>query len=59
MNYLHSTVLQEEEGLPLIDKNIKEYLRNDVRHDTVNKSFYFRSQSLEELRPLVDLFLNE
>lgn len=57
LNYLHNTVLQE--GLPLIDENIKEYLRNDLRHDTVNKSLYFRSQSLEELRPLADLFLND
>jgi LAGLIDADG DNA endonuclease family len=57
LNYLHRTVKQE--GLPLIDEKTKEYLRNDLRHDIVNKSLYFRSQSVEELKPLADLFLNE
>jgi hypothetical protein len=57
INYLHN--LTKEGGIPLTDENIKEYLREDLRHKTTNKSVYFRTQSLEELKPIADLFLND
>jgi len=37
---------------------IKEYVREDSRYKTINKSLYFRTQSLESLKPMADLFLN-
>jgi hypothetical protein len=37
---------------------IKEYVREDSRYKTMNKSLYFRTQSLESLKPMADLFLN-
>jgi hypothetical protein len=57
IKYLQS--LTKEGGLPLMDEQIKEYLRNDIRYNTINKSLYFRTQSLEELKPIADLFLND
>jgi len=57
IKYLQS--LTKEGGLPLMDENIKEYLRNDTRYNTTNKSLYFRTQSLEELKPIADVFLND
>nr|YP_009517169.1 LAGLIDADG homing endonuclease [Blastosporella zonata]YP_009517204.1 LAGLIDADG homing endonuclease [Blastosporella zonata]AYE93108.1 LAGLIDADG homing endonuclease [Blastosporella zonata]AYE93109.1 LAGLIDADG homing endonuclease [Blastosporella zonata] len=39
--------------------NLKEYLRGDPRYQSINKSLYFRTQSLEELKPMAELFLNE
>jgi LAGLIDADG DNA endonuclease family len=56
LNYLHT--LTKEGGLPLMDNKIKEYLREDLRYQTKNKSLYFRTQSLEELKPMADLFLD-
>jgi len=57
VNYLHKLV--QEGGLPLIGDNLREYLREDLRYQTKNKSLYFRTQSLEELKPIADLFLND
>lgn len=57
LNYLYN--LTKEGGLPLMEDNIKEYTREDNRFNNINKSLYFRTQSLEELKPLADLFLNE
>lgn len=51
--------LTKEGGLPLMEDGIKEYTREDNRFNNINKSLYFRTQSLEELKPLADLFLNE
>jgi len=57
--YLNYLYLTKEGGLPLMEDSIKEYIREDNRFNNINKSLYFRTQSLEELKPLADLFLNE
>ena len=57
LNYLQSLV--KEGGLPLMSDNLKEYSRKDLRFQNINKSLYFRTQSLKELKFLADLFLNE
>jgi hypothetical protein len=57
LNYLHS--LTKEGGLPLLDESIKEYSREDTRYNNKTNSLYFRTQSLEVLRPLADQFLND
>nr|YP_009517253.1 LAGLIDADG homing endonuclease [Tephrocybe rancida]YP_009517282.1 LAGLIDADG homing endonuclease [Tephrocybe rancida]AYE93181.1 LAGLIDADG homing endonuclease [Tephrocybe rancida]AYE93182.1 LAGLIDADG homing endonuclease [Tephrocybe rancida] len=58
INFLHK-LIKEEGRLPLMEENLKEYLRGDSRYQSMNKSLYFRTQSLEELKPMADLFLNE
>jgi hypothetical protein len=57
INYLHKLI--KEGGLDLTEENLKEYSRNDSRYQNINKSLYFRTKSLEELKPLADLFLND
>lgn len=47
-----------KEELPLQEENLKEYDRQDSRYNKINQSLYFRTQSIEGLRPLADLFLN-
>lgn len=39
--------------------DIKSYSREDSRYNVKNNSLYFRTQSIEELRPLAEMFLNE
>src|SRR5260370_31001146 len=41
-----------------MDENVREYLREDPRYKTTNRSLYFRTQSIEELKPIADLFLD-
>jgi hypothetical protein len=57
LNFLHDLV--KKEGLPLMDETVRTYLRQDVRYNTQNSSLYFRTQSIEELRPLAYMFLDE
>jgi len=38
---------------------VKSYSRQDSRYNTQNNSLYFRTQSIEELRPLADMFLDD
>ena len=57
LNYLHGLVKQE--GLPLREELIKSYSRHDSRYNSINNSLYFRSESIEELKPLADMFLDE
>jgi hypothetical protein len=57
LNFLHELV--KKEGLPLMDETVRTYSREDLRYNTQNSSLYFRTQSIEELRPLADMFLNE
>lgn len=57
LNYLYN--LSKEQGLPLLSETVKEYTRSDSRYGTKNTSLYFRTQSLEELKPFADLFLDE
>ena len=61
LNYLFNIVSSREavQGLPLMSETVKEYTRNDSRYGTKNTSLYFRTDSLEELKPLADLFLDE
>lgn len=55
INHVYQLIKEE---LPLQADNIKEYSRFDSRYNTTNHSLYFRTQALEELRPLADLFLD-
>ena len=57
LNYLHT--LTKKGGLPLLNESIKEYSREDVRYNSNTNSLYFRTQSLEILRPLADQFLDD
>jgi len=57
LNYLQT--LTKEGGLPLLDDSLKEYSREDSRYNSLTNSLYFRTQSLEVLRPLADKFLDE
>jgi hypothetical protein len=41
-----------------MSETIKEYVREDSRYKTTNKSLYFRTQSLESLKPMAYLFLD-
>lgn len=56
-NYLHNLI--KTEGFPLIENNLKTYSRQDTRYNTINSYLYFRSYSIEELKPLADMFLDE
>jgi len=56
LNYLLN--ITKEGEIPLMDENIREYLRDDPRYKTTNRSLYFRTQSIEELKPMADLFLD-
>ena len=56
-NYLHNLI--KTEGFPLIENNLKTYSRQDTRYNTINSYLYFRSDSIEELKPLADMFLDE
>lgn len=48
-----------------MSETVKEYTMrpviraSDSRYNTKNTSLYFRTESLEELKPLADLFLDE
>ena len=56
LNFLHK--LSKEAGFELED--IKTYARTDARYSSkINESLYFRTQSLEELKPFADLFLDK
>jgi LAGLIDADG DNA endonuclease family len=57
LSYLQN--LTKEGGLSLLDDSIKEYSREDSRYNSKTNSLYFRTQSLEVLRPLADKFLDE
>ena len=52
-NYLYN--LTKEEGLD----EVRTYSRTDKRSNQNTESLYFRTQSLEILRPLADKFLDE
>ena len=55
INYLHK--LTREAGFKLED--LKTYTRSDVRYSNkINESVYFRTNSLEELKPFADMFLS-
>jgi hypothetical protein len=54
LNYLFN--ITKEGEIPLIGETIKEYIREDSRYKTINKSLYFRTQSLESLKPMLIYF---
>jgi len=54
LNYLYN--LSKEEDITLSEP--KTYSRNDQRYETTNESLYFRTKSLEQLKPLADMFLD-
>lgn len=57
LNHLHTLV--KEGGLSITEDFVKEYSREDSRYNVKNSSLYFRTESLEVLRPLADMFLDE
>lgn len=57
LNHLFSIV--KEQGLPLTSDSITKYTRTDPRYNIKNSSLYFRTESLEEIKPLADLFLDD
>nr|YP_009739405.1 LAGLIDADG homing endonuclease [Tricholoma terreum]QIC20249.1 LAGLIDADG homing endonuclease [Tricholoma terreum] len=56
--YLNHLLTLTKEELPVINEEVKEYSREDQRYNTTNKSLYFRTKSVEELKPFADLFLD-
>ena len=56
--YINHVYQLMKEELPLQEDNLKEYERLDNRYGKINRSLYFRTQSIEDLRPLADLFLD-
>jgi len=72
LNFLHELI--KKEGLPLTfarsaiitmtmeareDETVRTYSREYLRYNTQNSYLYFRTQSIEEFRPLAYMFLNE
>ena len=57
LNYLFKIV--KENGIPIKNDSISTYTRNDDRFQTKNQSLYFRTEAIEELNPLAELFLSE
>lgn len=57
LNHLYELV--KSSGIPLKKESPTVYSRDDDRFGTVNKSLYFRTEAVEELKPLADLFLDE
>ena len=49
LNYLFT--LCKNNGLALQNDSVTTYSRNDQRYGVTNSSLYFRSESLEELKP--------
>jgi len=41
-----------------MDESLREYTRKDIRYNSTNTSLYFITESLEQLKPLADLFLD-
>ena len=57
LKFLHELI--KKEGIPLMFEGVKSYSREDSRYNVKNNSLYFRTQSIEELRPLAEMFLDE
>ena len=51
--------LTKEGGLELSQDSLREYSREDLRYQTFNKSLFFKTKALEELKPMAELFLND
>jgi LAGLIDADG DNA endonuclease family len=59
VEYIQHLQKLAKEELPLMEESLREYTRNDIRYNSTNTSLYFRTESLEQLKPLADLFLDE
>lgn len=58
ISYLHSLTRESGSRKLEIDE-LKTYTRTDARYsDRINQSLYFRTNSLEDLKPFADMFLN-
>lgn len=57
ITYLYDLV--SSNGIPIKKNTITTYSRNDDRFGVTNQSLYFRTEAIEELKPLADLFLDE
>ena len=57
LNYLYNLV--KENDIPLKKESITTYSRNDERFGVINQSLFFRTEAIEELNPLADLFLDD
>lgn len=42
----------------IVSEEPRTYIRSDQRYNIINESLYFRTKSLEELKPLADIFLD-
>jgi LAGLIDADG DNA endonuclease family len=59
VEYIQHLQKLAKEELPLMEESLREYTRNDIRYNSTNTSLYIRTESLEQLKPLADLFLDE
>ena len=57
MNFLFNFV--KENNLALMENSIKEYKRENLTTNSTTESLYFRTQSLDSLKPLADIFLDK
>ena len=55
LNHIYNIINQENLALD----EPKSYSRKDSRYNSKNQSLYFRTKSLEELKPFADLFLDK
>ena len=55
LNHIYNIINQENLALD----EPKSYSREDSRYNSKNQSLYFRTKSLEELKPFADLFLDK
>jgi hypothetical protein len=58
-DYLNHLFNLTKAELPVTREYPKDYSREDLRYNVINSSEYFRTKSVEELRPFADLFLDE
>lgn len=57
LNHLFQEI--KKQGLPIRDNSLREYTRSDARYNVNNSSLYFRTESLEEIKPLAEMFLDK
>nr|QCI56447.1 hypothetical protein [Hypsizygus marmoreus] len=59
LDYLnHLLTITKNEGLSLMNDKLREYTRTDLRNSSISQSGYFRTHSIEQLKPIADLFLD-
>ena len=55
LNHIYNIINQEDLAL----EEPRSYSREDSRYNITNQSLYFRTKSLEELKPFADMFLDK